>query len=85
MDDLGGDSVEFGLTFNGDDSGELLGGGVLVSLEDLKIFEGLEGPSEDLTETSLVLVSEVTSVLVGAENVLKGGDTSVGLKVDLSG
>lgn len=85
MNNLSCNSVEFSLTFLGDDSGELLGGGVLVLLEDLEVFKSLESPSEDLSETSLVFASEVASVLIGAENVLKGRDTSVGLKEDLSG
>jgi hypothetical protein len=78
-------SVKLNLTFLGDDSGVLLSGRVLVLLEDLQVFKCFKSPSEDFTETSLVFVSKIASVLVGAENVLEGGNTSVWLQVNLSG
>ena len=85
LGNLGGDSVEFSLSFLGDGSGELLGGGILVFLDNLEFLKGLKSPSEDLSVSRLMLASKATSVLVGSEDVLEGRNTSVRLKVDLSG
>lgn len=85
LGNLGGDSVKFSLTFLGDGSGELLGGRILVLLDNLEFLKGLKSPSEDLSVSSLMLASKATSVLVGSEDVLEGRNTSVRLKVDLSG
>jgi hypothetical protein len=84
FNNLSCNSVKFHLTFNGDDSGVLLGGEVLVLLENLQVFKCFKSPSDDFSETSLMLASQVTSVLIRAENMLEGGNTSVGLQVDLS-
>ena len=84
--DFGGDSVKILGTFLGDDSSiELELVSLLVFLDNLKLLELLESPSDDLSSSINVVRKTVPSVLSRSIEVCQKSDSSSGSDINLSG
>jgi len=85
LSNIVGDNVEFFLSLGSNSSGELLFNALLISGDNAEFFQFLEGESDDLTSSGLMVASSDSESLVSTVNVLQGADTDVNSKINLSG